>query len=221
MSVQQLELDLWQQLAVAENSPEQVNVERLCLGLEEMLAQVPERQRLKVAGEALVQIAEVFSQRADLLLNDWKQAHCEEGPVLGGDALAGLMRQSMVLNLDALMVEPELVTRRSFPKDDVESVVAIVEKEVLLQELESVLEPEQALQVIEEEDVGAWVDAIATFLKREGGQVRLGKLLKLLSLSKGMVFLGLILGGFALDPEGQFYGGRIWVKKPLLHSPAP
>ena len=204
MGVQQLELDLWQQLAVAENSPEQMSVEQLCLGLEQMVAQAPERQQLEVAGEALVQIAEVFSQRADLLLNDWKQAHCEEGPVLSGGALAGLMRQSMALNLDALMAEPEPVTRRTFPKDEVESVVAIVEKEVLLQELE-LQEAEDVLSVVEEEDVKAWVDAIRSYLSNGVEQVSLVELQECLGLSLGRLWLGILLGGIIVTAEGDFY----------------
>ncbi|MGF1603911.1 MAG: hypothetical protein ACFCU8_18210 [Thermosynechococcaceae cyanobacterium] len=117
----QLELDLWQQLAVAEEYPEQTNVEQLCLGLDLMLTQVSPNQQLAMAGDVFLKIAEVFSRRAEVLLNDWKQAHSEEGPVLEFDELEGLVRQSMVFDLDDLIAKPEPVTRRTLPKDEVES----------------------------------------------------------------------------------------------------
>ncbi|PZD70995.1 hypothetical protein C1752_08437 [Acaryochloris thomasi RCC1774] len=211
MSVVQLELDLWQQLAIAEDYPEQTDVEQLCLGLDLMLTEIPERQQLATAGEAFLQIADVFSRRADVLLGDWRQAHSEEGPVLDFDALEGLVRQSMSFELDDLIAEPEPVTRRTFPKDEVESVVAIVEKEVLLQELD-LQEAEEVLSVVEEEDVKAWVDAISQQLVNSGGKVSLQKLKKVLKLSYGRLWLGLLLGGFVLESQGdRFYGGRIVV----------
>lgn len=216
MSVVQLELDLWQQLAVAEEYPEQTNVEQLCLGLDLMLTQVSPKQQLEMAGTAFLQISEVFSRRADLLLNGWKQAHSEEGPVLDLGELEGLVRQSMVFDLDDLMAEPEPVTRRSFPKEGIESRVEIVEKEVLLQELQ---ELKQLLDVIEEEDVAAWVDAIARVLDKAGGKVSLQKLKKVLKLSYGRLWLGLLLGGFVLESsESSFYSKRIAVSCGALRA---
>jgi hypothetical protein len=210
MTVIQLELDFKQQLCLAQSSPVAVDWQQLCLAFDVAIARTPLNQQLALAGEAIADLAEVFALRAEAWFEDLRPS--PDGPVLAEDALVDLVRQSMSLDLDKLLAEPEPVTRRSFPKSGGESIVAIVEKDVLLQVLEGELrEPEQALQVIEEEDVGAWVDAIATVLKREGGQVRLGKLLKLLSLSKGMVFLGLILGGFELQQEGRFYDRRITV----------
>ncbi|PZD70477.1 hypothetical protein C1752_12048 [Acaryochloris thomasi RCC1774] len=204
MAIVQLELNLWEQLAVAEENPEQTDVEQLCLGLDLMLTQVSERQQLATAGEAFLQIAEVFSRRADLLLGDWRQAHSEEGPVLDLDALEGLVRQSMSFDLDDLIAESEPVTRRTFPKDEVESRVAIVEKEVLLQELD-LQEAEDVFSVVEEEDVKAWVDAISIALGSGSKRVSLSDLWVKLGLSAGRVWLALLLGGFRLEVEGDFY----------------
>ncbi|PZD70824.1 hypothetical protein C1752_08966 [Acaryochloris thomasi RCC1774] len=209
MSVIQLELDLWQQLAVAEEYPEQTNVEQLCLGLDLMLTQVSPKRQLEMAGEAFLQIAEVFNRRADMLLNDWKQAHSEEGPVLDLGELEVLVRQSMVFDLDELFAEPELVTRRTFPKEEGDSVVAIVEKEVLLQELE-LQQPEEVFAVIEEENVAAWVDAIAQRLRARGGSDSAIALQQHLELSWGRLWLGLLLGGFELESD-RFYSREIEV----------
>jgi hypothetical protein len=48
-----LELDLWQQLAVAGETPEQSNVEQLGLGLDLILVQVPPQQQLVMAAKAV------------------------------------------------------------------------------------------------------------------------------------------------------------------------
>ncbi|MGB7415507.1 MAG: hypothetical protein WA902_14970 [Thermosynechococcaceae cyanobacterium] len=214
MSVLQLELDLWQQLAVAEEYPEQTNVEQLCLGLDLMLTQVSPKQQLEMAGKAFLQIAEVFGRRADLLLNGWKQAHSEEGPVLDFDELEGLVRQSMVFDLDDLIVESEPVTRRTFPKAE-EFFAEVDDQEALLKELgveEAVLEPEAVFAVIEEESVSDWVDAIAQRLEVRGGSDSLVGLRRHLKLSWGRLWLGLLLGGFVLRRQGnQFYSREIGV----------
>ena len=204
MMVEQLELDLWQQLADAEDAPEQSNVEQLCLGLDLLLAQVPPQQQLAAAGTAMLQIADIFSRRAELLLKEWKQVHSDEGPVLGGVELRGLVRQSMVFDLDDFMVEPEPITRRAVEKEEGDSVVAIVEKEVLLQELE-LLEPEAVLAAIEEEDLQGWVEAISRTLGEGTAIVSLRDLKHRLGLSLGRVWLALLLGGFELEGSGAFY----------------
>ncbi|PZD70440.1 hypothetical protein C1752_12223 [Acaryochloris thomasi RCC1774] len=99
------------------------------------------------------------------------------------------------------------------PDDGIESRVAIVEKEVLLQELE-LQEPEEVLNVIEEENVGAWVDAIAQHLGNGRINVSLDELQERLGLSLGRLWLGLLLGGggFALQGDcDRFYDGSIRV----------
>jgi chromatin segregation and condensation protein Rec8/ScpA/Scc1 (kleisin family) len=210
MPALQLELNFQQQLHQAQSSPVAVDWQQLCLAFDVAIARTPLNQQLALAGDAIVELAEVFALRAEAWFEDLRPS--PDGPVLAEDALADLVRQSMSLDLDELLAEPEPVTRRSLPKEAVESRVEIVEKDVLLQALEGELrEPEQALQVVEAEDVAAWVDAIATVLEQEGGQVGLGKLLKRLNLSEGMVFLGLLLGEFELQQEGRFYDRRITV----------
>ncbi|MGF1603910.1 MAG: hypothetical protein ACFCU8_18205 [Thermosynechococcaceae cyanobacterium] len=96
--------------------------------------------------------------------------------------------------------------------------MAIVEKEVLLKELE-LQETADVLQVIEEENVAGWVDAIAQQLGQ--GSMALLDLQRHLKLSWGRVWLGLLLGGFVLESECdgrrpvgdyRFYDGRILVR---------
>ena len=131
----QLELDLWQQLEEAENFPEETDVVQLCLGLEALMTQVPIEQQLATAASALLQIVEIFGLRAEMMLNDWRDAHNDEGPVLDPDDELDMVRQSMVID-DDLIAEPEPVTRRTFAEEDVESVVVLAEKEEILEQLE-------------------------------------------------------------------------------------
>lgn len=64
------------------------------------------------------------------------------------------------------------------------------------------------LQVIEEESVLDWVDAIWQVL-RNHENLTLYELMKILRLSIGKVWLGLLLGGFQLQQQGEFYRGEI------------
>ena len=207
MSFVQLELDLWEQLAIAEEDPEQTNLEQLFLGLDLVLEQGSPQYQLATAGEAFVQIADLFCRRADILLKGWKQAQSEEGPVLDFDELEGLVRQSMVFELDDLMEEPVPVTRRSFTDEDVESVVAIVEKGELLKALEGELEEsEHLLDVIEDEDVGAWVELIQEWFESQGENYSdLSTLLQATGLGLIRVWIAVLLGDFEVRQIGGFY----------------
>lgn len=118
---------------MAEQAPEQCDLNRLCNGLEEAIATIPLSQQLQTAAAAFLQIAEIFALRAEVLLTDWGQSYSEKGPALEEDDLSELLRQSMSLELDELIAEPESYTRES-PSHipSVESAVAPVDKAVLL-----------------------------------------------------------------------------------------
>lgn len=207
----QLELNFQEQLHLAQSSPETANWEKLSTAFTTALDHIPPSQQLAFAGDAIAGLADVVALQAEAW-SEVLKTPSEEGPVLSGDALIGLVRQSMRLDLSGLVAQRASTTRRTFPKAE-EFFAEVGDQETLLKALGvEEPEPEQALEVIEEEDVAAWVDEIATVLEQEGGQMGLGKLLQLLSLSEGMVFLGLLLGGFELESQSdRFYEGRIVV----------
>ena len=167
----QLELDLWQQLNQAEAVPVESDLQQLQERLDLVVAQLPLEEKLSTAGTALLQMAEILSRRAEVFLRDWRDAHNDDGPILDLDDEMGMVRQSMVLD-DDLIAEPDPVTRRTLPKEECESIVVLKDKASLLGELETELrleQPDEVLQVLEEEDVLAWVHAISTYLQGTSG----------------------------------------------------
>ncbi len=139
MQATQLELKLWDELEQASATPETVDLDHLWQELEDALRLLPHEQRLGMAGKAIAQIVEVFALRSDLLLSAWEDAHNDEGPAVDEDAIAGLVRQTMTLDLSDLMEEsaPEQRQPRTQP---VLSVAGPVDKAALLEAFDSEIE---------------------------------------------------------------------------------
>ncbi|WP_010479401.1 hypothetical protein [Acaryochloris sp. CCMEE 5410] len=91
------------------------------------------------------------------------------------------------------------------------------DKASLLGELETELrveQPDEVLQVLEEEDVLAWVHAISTYLQGTSGMVPLVEL----QLSLVPIWLGMLLGGFQFEQRGGFYDQTVWIETDALNS---
>lgn len=216
----QLELDLWQQLNQAEAVPVESDLQQLQERLDLVVAQLPLEEKLSTAGTALLQMAEILSRRAEVFLRDWRDTHNDDGPILDWDDEMGMVRQSMVLD-DDLIAEPDPVTRRTLPKEECESIVVLKDKASLLEELETELrveQPDEVLQVLEEEDVLAWVHAISTYLQGTSGMVPLVELKQELQLSLVPIWLGMLLGGFQFEQRGGFYDQNVWIETGALNS---
>jgi hypothetical protein len=135
MTVLQLELNLWQQLAEAQQSPQAVDWQQLCLAFDEAINQTPAGLRLATAADAIEQMADVFAARADKFFSTWhRQRVAHEGPILDDDLFSEFIRQSFHLELDGLVGVPELYVRSASEKshEDAESRVAEVTKETAL-----------------------------------------------------------------------------------------
>jgi len=221
----QLQLDLWQELQAAEQSPEQTDVVQLCIGMERAIAVTPPAQKLQTAASAFLQIAEIFALRAGLLLTDWEQSYSEEGPPLEDEDLSELLRQSMSLDLEELMADPEPITRQRKPSltDSVESVAGMVDKDTLLEAFNTEIELMEAqagaesevVSVAHSEDVTAWAGAIARWLQQHSSAepVPLMELQKGVGLPLVELWLGILLGReeFMKEQRGAFYSLDIWV----------
>ena len=103
VSVRQLELNLEVALEEASERPETVDVLSLWAQFEGELDGLEQRDRLRVAGDILVQLAGLCETKADLLWEDWQDAHNGEGPVMDGDWLQGLTRQTQELDFSDLV----------------------------------------------------------------------------------------------------------------------
>lgn len=218
MKITQLELALWQELREAELTPQDSDLRWLCQGLEVAIAATPKAQKLQVAGEAVLLIAGILKLRAEGMLTDWEQAHSLEGPTLEADDLSQLIRQSMALELDDLIAEPEPVTRQ--PKkaleQSAESVAGIVDKAALLEAFESEInlaenqgqDDSGAVSVAHAENVTAWASAISQWLKQYASTqpISLWDLQQGVAMPLVEVWLGLLgIQGVKLNQQGSFY----------------
>lgn len=95
--------------AIAE--PETADLRRLLGEFEQMVGALPQPMQLQVAGELLVQLTDLYAARADALLQAWEDCHHppQFEPILTADLLQGLLRQTMALDLETLVVAQELI----------------------------------------------------------------------------------------------------------------
>ena len=211
---------LWQELEDAADIPEEADLLFLCQMLDQAIKMVPEHLQLRVAGEAFVQLANIYAARASSLLDAWEQSHNSLGPILTAEGLADLlMRQSLQIDLGDLIQVPEhKYVRSGEPLQSVpgDSIAGPVDKDVLLVALEHESEQEvdedvakaEALAVAHAEDVSGWVRAIATWMQQNcySQAVSLIELQQGLAMPVVEVWLGLLLGGqYELEQCGDFY----------------
>ncbi|MEO0378242.1 MAG: hypothetical protein AAF329_27330 [Cyanobacteria bacterium P01_A01_bin.17] len=215
VSVRQLELNLEVALEEASEVPENADVLSLWSQFEGDLAGLEQRDRLRVAGDILVRLAGLCEAKADLLWEDWQDAHNAEGPVMGGDWLQGLTRQTQELDFSDL-INRSYHSHRGLPnedKADEDSVAGDVEKLSVLdmiEELEDADLKRQALAVSHAENVSDWVKALAD--KQMGSPQRLVDLQQQLEMPLIEVWIAALLGEFGLDQRGGFYATEeVWI----------
>ena len=196
--------------AIAE--PETADLRRLLGEFEQAVGALPQQMQLQVAGELLVQLTDLYAARANALLQAWEDCHHppQFEPILTAELLQGLLRQTMALDLDTLVEVFEPQPRTGIVID---SVAGEVEKAEVLEFVEAVEQAEAALELAHAENVGAWSQAINQWMQQQGRSgVLLKELLAGVELSTGELWLGLLLGGYGLEPQGEFYSNQIWVK---------
>lgn len=220
---------LWRELEDAADIPEEADLSALCQMLDQAIALVPDELKLKVAGEAIVQLAGVYASRANALLDAWERSQSSLGPVLSPQGLADLLiRQSMRVDLSDLIQVPDHKYVRSenpFQPVEEDSMAGPVDKDILLEvlEYEHKLDDEaaiaEALGVAHSEDISAWVEVIFQYFSSSQQDslslVELSKKVKypLMSGEKKKsalikTWIALLLGGFALQQQGDFYDAK-------------
>ena len=219
VSVRQLELNLEVALEEASEIPENADVLSLWNQFEGKLAGLEQRDHLRIAGDILVRLAGLCEAKADLLWEDWEDAHNATGPVMDGDWLQGVTRQTQELDFSDL-VNRSYRTGSDLPNEeraDEDSVAGDVEKLSVLDMIDALEDADlksQALAVSHAENVSDWVKALAD------GQMdspqRLVDLQKQLKMPMVEVWIAALLGGFALEQRGGFYETReVWLTSQL------
>ncbi len=219
MQVKQLELDLWNVISTAKRTPEDANLPEMFQILDLTLIDLDARSQLRVAGEAVGQIADLFCDRSSFLFEQLHSHTLNGEPIMTDDAFDRYVRQSMVVDFEQF-IEP----LPSLPRKTAEfvktgnSIVQEIDKEILIQALEqeSLLsfeeELEQVMSIAHAEDVSAWVEAISLCFTNHLAPMRLIDLQTMLPLPIVEIWLGLLLGDFHLEQYGSFYdSNEIWI----------
>jgi hypothetical protein len=219
MKVKQLELDLWDVLSIARQTPENANLPMVFKLLDLTLVDLDTRSKLRIAGEAVCQITDLFCDRSSFLFEELHSRTANGEPIMADDAFDRYIRQSMVVDFDQFIEQLQSLPRKS-PEQakSINSIVAEIDKEVLIKSLEqeSLLsfeqEFERAISTAHAEDVSAWIEAIAYSLKINASPMRLLALHDSLQLPIVEIWLGLLLGNFKLEQKGTFYNSNeIWI----------
>ncbi len=219
MQVKQLELDLRDVISTARQTPEEANLPMVFELLDLTLVNLDTRSQLRVAGDAVCQIADLFCDRSSFLFEELHSRTTNGEPIMSDDAFDRYVRQSMVVDFDRF-IEPLQSLPRKIPEQikNGNSIVREIDKEFLIQALEqeSLLSLEEefelAISTAHVEDVAVWVTAISRCIANRFSPIRLTDLHNALQLPMIEVWLGLLLGDFKLEQRGEFYcTGEIWV----------
>ena len=219
MPVKQLELDLWDVISAARQTPEDANLPMVFELLDLTLVDLDTRSQLRIAGEAVCQIADLFCDRSNFLFEELHSRTANGEPIMADDAFARYVRQSMVVDLEQF-IEPLPSLPRKNPEQTKSgnSIVGEIDKEVLIQALEQENplsfeeEFERAISTAHTENISAWIEAIAECITNNSHPICLKDLQKTLPLPIVEIWLGLLLGNFKLEQRGSFYdSNEIWI----------
>ncbi|MBD2505250.1 hypothetical protein [Anabaena azotica] len=213
------QLTIWDILDEISEAPPTSSLAAVWSCLDTELENLSVEAQLAIAATAFSQIADILKTRAQWLLEDVRAQTDTDGPVISTDIFAGLVRTTMQLDLDDLIEDPPAQTFRPHgphqftnPVTSADSVAAPVEKEDVLAMLE-IQTVEDVHLLAGDEDVDKWRNAIAQYLVQVRGEISLPKLQRKLKMPMVEVWLGLLLGGFALEQRGDFYeNDKIWVR---------
>ena len=166
LSVRQLELNFEVALEEAAETPENADVLGLWQQFQSKLDRLAQRDRLRVAGDVLMQLAGLCETKSEVLWEDWQDAHNAEGPVIGGDWLLGVTRQSQKLDFSNLVNRSYHTSSETSNEDksDEDSVAGDVDKLSILDMIDALEDADlksQALAVSHTENVSEWVRALA------------------------------------------------------------
>ena len=199
--------DFWQNIEAAKEVPERANVSLLIEQAEGILSQLSIEKQLRLAGETLAAIADIYQSKSEALLDDWQQKYDPSEPEFDEELLAGLVRQSMSLDISDLLEPPQPRQRVKSLMPEIESVAGEVDKQKLLQVLDREQMRQQVFQTSYDENVTAWCEKISIWFDEHiGEECSLVRLVEETELSLGQVWLSLLLGGFKLKrSDGDFY----------------
>jgi hypothetical protein len=203
---------LFDLLEEAGESPCSLSLAQCWKLFDEIFETIPVEQQLSMAAKIFGEIAHILHKRSQQLLKDWSDRSDPQGPTVEEDIFSGLVRTSVQLDLDDLIAPPPFQTfkkqgsRQSKRVDPNDSVVAVVEKEKVLEMVAQIETIEEIRALAGDEDVGRWQRAIAAYFSvNQPEKIVLTELQKALSMPMVEVWMGLLLGDYTLSQQGEFY----------------
>ena len=208
---QQLELDLWQILAAAQDKPAAASMVELCSHLEGL--------DLIDGARAIGELGEIYRSRAEITLSEIAAAYLpEQEPIVDDELWAHLLQRIFVLRDEHLYLEPE----HDYPESR-QSVIKLGTEadELISEELQKAEVARQILGNAHSEDVELWAAKVRQAMAN-CGEMRLLELQRRSGLSMVDVWLGLILGNTGclvrrrswgvVEGEGFYGGDGVWVR---------
>jgi hypothetical protein len=179
MAAQQLELDLWQILAVAQAEPATVGFIELCGHLDGL--------NLVDGGRAVGEIAEIYRVRAETILTEIATAYLPvKEPVLPDELWAHLYRQTFILRDEHLYLEVE----HDYPQERQSVIKLGVEADKVATEA---MMRAAVMSNAHEEEIELWASRIRGVMV-ECGEMLLVELQQKSGLNLVDLWLGLLLG---------------------------
>jgi hypothetical protein len=194
-------------------APETANLSQIWQSIEPVLISLDLHEQLAVGGAVIERLATLHQAKAEALFEQWQAVYDPEDPTLAQDWLKGLVRSSQQLDTESIVAPPTRQRTKSEPVHDEDSVVATVDKANLLAMVDEMESGQQAISVAHDESVGAWVEQLRVWFEANPEAIELRQLQAQLDWPLVQVWLGLLLGGFRLEPGGgEFYARPIWVE---------
>ena len=215
---QQLELALESQIEDGFEDLEEVNLPGLVRQFDQVLMQLPPTEQLRVGGLYMERLAQLYRERAMLLLDDWEEEYNSQGPKFDDSLLEGLIRESQYVDVSEFVKPGKRVRspKVTGPLNEEDSVFVELDTEQALQLAEQDVE---SVDLSHAENVSAWVEQIQAWFERQPDEIRLKDLLEQLNMPFVELCLGLLLGGFAIEQRGEFYEySSIWISRGLPRS---
>lgn len=224
----QAEMAIRQLFEQALVEPKQANLNQLWQNVEPVLRQMSKIDQLRLGGWAIAKLADLHHQRAMQWLSDWEETDVEVEPLIAEDWLNELIQQTMHLDLSELTRQPKPCQRKQSSQEVAEaSTAGEGEKDGLRACVDSddeFIQVQEVLSIAHDEDVSAWIEAISrelgewvesSTLKMTFSQLcqRLQRHDPQMTLVK--VWLALLLGGYELEQQGDFYLSEIWISRSL------
>jgi hypothetical protein len=194
----QLEEELERAIA----QPQSADFDRLWNLMLAVLEPLPRLRQFEVAGDVILQLADLLLVRADQLLSP-KSVEDDSAGISPTRELLDQFTRSLTFNL-AAVTKPPITRRRSQPSPE-GSIVAEVDKTALLAVLDAESTKQAALDLAHEERIEDWAVQLHQVFS-ESSSVALVDLVQQSQMPLVQVWQTVLLGqGFELEQQGEFY----------------